>query len=136
MGREAGLPVLLSRTAFALLRERMGDRAPEYESFLGPRDVVIDRLIMMMPEEASAGRHAFHAQALQDLRPGEVAEIIIHVGYDSEVPPEQRGDEPFGSAWRQADFDYFTGPEFKELLQREDIHLVTWRDIAKLSSAP
>jgi predicted glycoside hydrolase/deacetylase ChbG (UPF0249 family) len=133
VGREAGLPVLLAKGAFALLQERMAGHAPDYESFLEPGDVVIDDLIMMMPEEASEGRHAVHERALENLGPGEVGEIIIHVGYEAEVPSERRNDEPFGSAWRQKDFDYFTGPVFKELLQKHDIQLISWRDIANLA---
>jgi hypothetical protein len=135
VGREAGLPVLLAKGVFSLLQQRMGDRAPDFESLLGPRDVVIDDLIAMLPEEASAGRHAAHERALANLGPGEVGEVIIHVGYEELVPADRRGDAPFGSAWRQADFDYFTGPQFKELLERHDIQLVTWRDIARLGSA-
>jgi len=61
-----------------------------------------------------------------------VAEIIVHVGYESEVPPGMRGDEPFGSAWRQREFDFFTGTGFKELLRRHDVKLVSWRDVARL----
>jgi len=135
VGREAGLPVLLARGAFSLLQERMGGHAPDYESFLGPRDVVIDDLIMMMPEEASAGRHAAHERALENLGPGEVGEIIIHVGYADQVPSDRRGDAPFGSSWRQKDFDYFTGPEFKGLLEKHDIQLISWRDLASLKPA-
>ena len=135
VGREAGVPVLLAEGAFSLLRERMAGHAPDYESFLQPEDVVIDDLIMMMPEEASAGRHAAHERALENLGPGEVGEIIIHVGYESEVPPDRRSDEPLGSAWRQEDFDYFTGPQFQALLEQHDVQLITWRDIAKLTPA-
>ena len=40
-----------------------------------------------------------------------------------------------GSAWRQKDFDYFTGPQFKELVQKHDIQLITWGDIARLDRA-
>jgi predicted glycoside hydrolase/deacetylase ChbG (UPF0249 family) len=131
VGREAGMPVLLARGAFALLDQRMGGHAPDYESFLGPGDLVLDHLVMMMPEEASEGRHAVHERALQRLQPGEAAEIIIHLGYEADVPADRRGDEPFGSRWRQDDFDYFTGPEFRELLRRKDITLVSWRELAK-----
>jgi hypothetical protein len=105
--------------------------APDYESFLGPADVVIDDVVMMMPEAAAEGWPAFFDRALEDLSPG-VSEIIIHPGYEAEVPPDLRGDEPFGSAWRQQDFDFFTGLEFKELLRKNDIALVSWRDIADL----
>ncbi len=88
----------------------------------------------MTPEEASGGREAFYASAVKNLRPG-VSEIIIHVGYEREVPADRRGDDPFGSAWRQQDFDYFTGPTFKALLRQQDIHLISWRDLARVKPA-
>lgn len=134
VGREAGLPVLQAHGLFSLMRERMAGRAPDYESLLGPDDLVIEDLISMTPEAASVGREAFYESALKNLRAG-VSEIIIHVGYEAEVPPDRRSDDPFGSAWRQKDFDYFTGPKFKELLRREDIHLVSWRELANLKQA-
>jgi len=133
VGQEAGVPVLLAKGLFSLIRERMAGHAPDYESFLGPGDVVLGDLITMTPETASEGWPAFYGKALKDLGPG-VAEIIIHVGYESEVPPDMRGNEPFGSRWRQQEFDFFTGREFKELLRRHDVKLISWRDITKLRS--
>ena len=134
VGREAGLPVLLAHGLFSLMRERMAARAPKYESLLGPNDLVIEDAISMTPEAASGGREAFYESVLKSLRPG-VSEIIIHVGYEAEVPSDRRGDDPFGSAWRQKDFDYFTGPAFKELLRQQDIRLISWRDLARLKPA-
>ena len=131
VGREAGLPVLQALGLFTLMRERMAGRAPDYESLLGPNDLIIEDLISMTPESAAEGREAFYQSAVKNLRPG-VSEIIIHVGYEAEVPPNRRGDSPFGSAWRQKDFDYFTGPTFKELLRQQDIHLISWRDLASV----
>lgn len=135
VGRAAGLPVLQAHGLFSLMRERMAGRAPDYESLLGPDDRVIQDLISMPPEAASVGREAFYESAVKNLRAG-VSEIIIHVGYEAEVPPDQRSDDPFGSAWRQKDFDYFTGPKFRELLRQQNIHLVSWRDLASLKLAP
>jgi hypothetical protein len=56
-------------------------------------------------------------------------------GYEREVPPEVRGVQPFGSAWRQREYDFFTGTGFKELLRRHDVKLISWRDVARLRSA-
>ncbi len=131
VGHEAGLPVFLARGLFSLIGERMAGHAPDYESFLGPGDVVLNDLVTMMPETASEGWPAYYDEALGNLSPG-VSEIIIHVGYEGEVPLDLRGDEPFGSAWRQQEFDFFTGPKFKELLRKHDIKLISWRNIAEL----
>ena len=85
-------------------------------------------------DRPEGGREAFYESALKKLRPG-VSEIIIHVGYEAEVPSDRRGDDPFGSAWRQKDFDYVTGPTFRELLRQQDIHLISWRDLTRLRPA-
>jgi predicted glycoside hydrolase/deacetylase ChbG (UPF0249 family) len=134
VGKEAGVPVLLAKGLFSLIRERMAGHAPDYESLLGPEDVVLGDLITMTPEAASEGWPAFYERALKGLGPG-VAEIIVHVGYEREVPPGTRGDEPFGSRWRQREFDFFTGTGFRELLRRHDVKLVSWRDVARLRPA-
>jgi predicted glycoside hydrolase/deacetylase ChbG (UPF0249 family) len=131
VGKEAGVPVLLAKGLFSLIRERMAGHAPEYESLLGPDNLVLGDLITMTPEAASESWPAFYERALKGLGPG-VAEIIVHVGYEKEVPPGQRGDEPFGSAWRQRELDFFTGTAFKELLRRHDVRLVSWRDVVRL----
>jgi hypothetical protein len=44
------------------------------------------------------------------------------------------GDGDFGSSWRQKELDYLTGSEFGELLKEENVKLISWRDIAGLSS--
>jgi predicted glycoside hydrolase/deacetylase ChbG (UPF0249 family) len=131
VGKEAGLPVLLAKGLFSLIRERMAGHAPDYESLVGPDDVVLGDLITMTPEAASEGWPAFYETALKGLRPG-VAEIIVHVGDERQVAPDQRGDEPFGSRWRQREFEFFTGTGFKELLRRHDVELISWRDVARL----
>ncbi len=131
VGKEAGVPVLLAKGLFSLIRERMAGHAPDYESLLGPDDVVLGDLITMTPEAASEGWPAFYERAVKGLGPG-VAEIIVHVGYEREVPAGMRGDEPFGSRWRQREFDFFTGTGFKELLRRYDVKLISWRDVARL----
>jgi predicted glycoside hydrolase/deacetylase ChbG (UPF0249 family) len=131
VGKEAGVPVLLAKGLFTLIRERMAGHAPSYESLLGRDDVVLGDLITMTPEAVSEGWFAYYERALKSLGPG-VAEVIVHVGYEREVPPGMRGDEPFGSRWRQRELDFFAGTGFKELLRRNDVKLISWRDVAKL----
>jgi chitin disaccharide deacetylase len=42
-----------------------------------------------------------------------------------------RERDTWGAAWRQRDFDFFTSAEFAQLLQQEQIRLVTWRELAR-----
>ena len=94
------------------------------------RDVVLDRMVIInggvLPEQWPA----FYRRAIENLQPG-VAEILIHPGFDNEELQQFFKSLPaWGAAWRQRDFDYFTGSSFRELLSQHDIKLITWRDIA------
>lgn len=131
VGRESGLPVLLARGIFSLIRQRMGDSAPDYESFLQPGDFVINDVLSITPEEAPNGWPTFYEKALANLKPG-VTELIVHVGVDSEEMRAMAGDGSFGASWRQKEFDFLTSPQFGELLKKHKIKLITWRDIANL----
>jgi hypothetical protein len=42
-----------------------------------------------------------------------------------------RERDTWGAAWRQRDFDFFTSTAFRQLLQDQNIKLVTWRELAR-----
>jgi chitin disaccharide deacetylase len=42
-----------------------------------------------------------------------------------------RERDTWGAAWRQRDFDFFTGQTFRALLEQQNIKLVTWRQLAR-----
>jgi len=113
---------------FFVVRDWFADH-PYLESGLGPDDIVIDHTVTIdpgVPPEKWAG---FYTKALKSLQPG-VTEFVIHVAFaDEEMKAATRERDTWGAAWRQRDFDYFVGAEFRELLQREKIHLVTWRQL-------
>ena len=44
--------------------------------------------------------------------------------------------EPYGSAWRQGDYDVVTSPEFRKALADNRIIVVTWRELQKLALRP
>jgi chitin disaccharide deacetylase len=57
---------------------------------------------------------------------------VIHLAFtDSEMKAATRERDTWGADWRQRDFDFFTSPVFRKLLQDQQIHLVTWRQIAQ-----
>ncbi len=123
LGREYGLPALVPRQWFA--------RLPYLQPSVTERDVVLDRMVIIngavMPEQWPT----FYRSAVEKLQPG-VAEFLVHPGFDNEEL--QRFFESrvaWGAAWRQRDFDFFTGIEFRELLAQHKIKLITWRDIAE-----
>ncbi|MDQ3907553.1 MAG: polysaccharide deacetylase family protein, partial [Acidobacteriota bacterium] len=128
VARDNQLPVRLSS-------DWLG-RAPFIAPTLTPDDVVIDRIIEIGPDVTPERWAAFYADAVKGLRPG-VTEIVVHIAFDDE---EMRGatfDHPnWGAAWRQRDFDFFTGDPFRRLLQENNVKLITWGEIAKLARRP
>jgi hypothetical protein len=121
LAREYRLPVLVAREWFT--------RYPYLQSSLTRRDVVLDRVVLINSKVTPEQWPAFYGRALERLPPG-VTEFLIHPGYDNEELRAFFEDRPaWGAAWRQRDFDFFTSDEFRALLAKEHIKLITWREI-------
>jgi predicted glycoside hydrolase/deacetylase ChbG (UPF0249 family) len=124
VGREEGLPVMLSREWFT--------DAPFLPAALGPEGVALDRIETITPVVKPEGWAQFYRDFVKSLRPG-VTELIIHLAYDDEEMRAVTREHPdWGSAWRQRDFDYTTGEEFRRLLKENNVKLITWREVGKL----
>ena len=131
VGRESGIPVLLSRSVYDYIRPQLGERSPDWDSYLQPDDILIDNILSISPNEAAEGWPAFYSKAIKGLKPG-VTQIIVHVGTDSEELRGMAGNESYGASWRYNEFEYLTGEEFGKLIKEENVKLITWRDIAKI----
>ena len=95
-----------------------------------PDDIVIDHTITIEPTVLPTRWPDFYRNAIRNMQPG-VNELVIHLAYDdAEMHAATRERDTWGAAWRQRDFDFFTGPDFRQLLQDQHITLVTWRQIA------
>jgi predicted glycoside hydrolase/deacetylase ChbG (UPF0249 family) len=122
LAHEYKLPFFITRDWFADF--------PYLEKSLGPEDVVIDHTITIEPTVPPAKWPDFYRNAIRNMQPG-VNELVIHLAYDdAEMHAATRERDTWGAAWRQRDFDFFTGPDFRQLLQDQHITLVTWRQIA------
>jgi predicted glycoside hydrolase/deacetylase ChbG (UPF0249 family) len=123
LGHEYKLPVFVVRDWFA---ERS-----YLEAALGPEDLVVDHTVTMETGVAPEKWADFYVKALKNLQPG-VTVFIIHLAYDDvEMRAATRERDTWGAAWRQRDFDFFTGKEFRALVKEQDIKLVTWRQLAQ-----
>lgn len=75
----------------------------------------------------------FYLKALDSIEPG-FNVFLLHPAFDDS---EMRGitiNHPnFGSEWRQIDFDFFTSEACKLKLQKNEIRLITWKEIQKIS---
>lgn len=122
VGKANRLPVLLDKRVYLL-----DDKA--INQLLDDSVAVLDGIYSAGPEDYQSGMAQYYTGVLENLEPG-VHCLLIHLAYDN---PEMKAitiDHPnWGAAWRQADFDFFTGQECKAILERENIILITWREI-------
>ena len=122
VAREYHLPFLALR----------GDRRAAPRPPLSSQDVLLDTVIIASPEVPRDQWKAFYLKAIANLKPG-LTEMIVHLGRDdSELQAVMVNHEPYGSVWRQHDYDVVTSPEFKKALQDNHVILVTWKELKKL----
>jgi hypothetical protein len=53
---------------------------------------------------------------------------------DEELQAATRERATWGAAWRQRDYDFFTSDQFRQILAQQKIKLITWRELARLTS--
>jgi len=103
---------------------------------LSTQDVLLDAVVIAGPQVARDQWMAFYLKSIADLKPG-LTEMIVHLGRDdAELQAVTVNHEPYGSAWRQRDYDVVTSPEFKKALQDNPIILVTWKELQKVGQRP
>ena len=122
LAHEYKLPVFVTRDWFA--------DHHYLESSLSSADIVLDHTVTISPSVPPEKWGDFYRTALKNLQPG-VTEFVIHLAFaDDEMKAATRERDTWGAAWRQRDFDFFTSQEFRQLLQEQNIKLVTWRELA------
>lgn len=120
------LPIFVTKDWFA--------EHPYLEKSLGPDDIVLDHTVTIAPEVPAERWAEFYISALKNLKPG-VTEFVIHPGFDDEeLRAATRERATWGAAWRQRDFDFFNSDQFRQILEQENVKLITWRELAKLSA--
>jgi len=123
LGREYKVPVLLSKPAMQFAFHI------NLDSFTNAKDVMLDMIYMAYPNDFKNGMENYYTTVFKSLQPG-VSIILLHAAYDDREMKAVTIDHPeYGAAWRQADFDFFTGANCKKLLQEQHIQLITWREI-------
>jgi chitin disaccharide deacetylase len=122
VAHEYKLPVFVTRDWFA--------DHPYLQASLDSGDIVLDHTVTIEPEIQAEKWAEFYLTALKNLKPG-VTEFVIHPGYDDdELRAATRERSTWGSTWRQRDYDFFTSDQFREVLARQNIKLITWRELA------
>lgn len=119
------LPVFVNKDWFA--------QHPYLQSSVGPGDIVLDHTVTIDPDIRPEKWADFYLNALKTLQPG-VTEFVIHPGFDDEeLRAATRERSTWGAEWRQRDYDFFTSEQFRNTLKQENIKMVTWRELVRLS---
>ena len=122
MGHEYGLPVLLERTPPEQLAP--GVVIPQDEA-------LTDVVFQMSPGVPVDQWFDWYKKTLTPLKPG-VYELILHLAYDDDESRGATFNHPdWGAAWRQADMDMVSSPEFQQFMKDQKFILVKWKDLAK-----
>ena len=123
LGREYKVPVLLSKTGFRSVLNA------DLDSFVNEKDVLLDNIYTANPQDFKNGMENYYTGIFKSLLPG-VNIILLHAAFDDREMQAVTIDHPdWGAAWRQADVNFFTGNNCKKLLQENNIHVITWREI-------
>jgi hypothetical protein len=121
IGREYGLPLLLSRGAGTYLPA--GTSPAPY--------ALVDKVVAIDVGVAPKDWFKAYQDLLHPLPPG-VYQLIVHTAFDDEEMRGATWDHPnWGSVWRQFDYDMLKSSEFRQFLKDEKFILVSWRDLAK-----
>jgi len=126
LGKQYNLPVCMNRELFKLF-------GFDADPYLTEDDFCLDHFIMgdwdTFQEIGLAG---IYKKELENL-PNGISIIFAHPAFDNIEMQAVDFDHPnFGSAWRQQDFDFFTSDECKQLLESNNIQLITWKEIKEV----
>ena len=122
VGQEFNIPVMLGHQLGNVFGFKL-------DSLITPSMVLVDYVITAMPPDYKNKMKNYYTSVLNGLKPG-LNCLLIHTAYDDEEMKGVSIDHPdWGAAWRQEDFDFFTSDTCKELLKKNNIVLVTWREI-------
>lgn len=92
---------------------------------------LVDKIIMAEPKDYESGMEIFYADELNNIQPG-LNVILIHLAFDDEeMNAVTKGHDSFHAPWRQADYNFFTSDKARELIEKNNVKLVTWREVGK-----
>lgn len=122
LGREYKIPVMVGR--FFL------KAAPQsFLDLMSDEDIILEKTITAGPEDYKKGMAQYYETVLNNIEAG-VQVLLIHTAFNDAEMQALTVDHPlWGAEWRQQDFDFFTSKKASDLIEKNNIELVTWRDI-------
>lgn len=118
LGQEYQLPVLLSH-------EDRHTKCVKYQE----KHIIVDSLYQATPIDYKEGLKKYYKNILNNLSNG-LSCLLVHPAFDNqEIRAITTGYQNWGSNWRQMDYDFFLSSECREIIEENDIQLITWRHI-------
>ena len=123
LSREYKVPVLLNKDAFKMMYNI------DISTYLNDKDVLTDRVFMAQPNDYKTGMANYYTSSIKAIQPG-LNCILLHAAYDNnEMKAVTVNHADYGAAWRQADFNFFTSKECSDLIKKQKIKIITWKEI-------
>lgn len=85
--------------------------------------------VVMMDKGPLSSFPQRYADAIRKAKPGTLTQIIIHPGIDGPELEAAMGTGAYGATWRQTDYNIFTSPAIKKLMQQEHVQLIRWKQL-------
>jgi len=99
------------------------------DDFPQPKNLVVVKMYMADKNISFENWVGYYDSILNNLEPG-LNEMIVHLGIDdNEMKKITSNRIAFGSKWRNLDYNIVSSPDFKASLIKNNIKLVTWREI-------
>lgn len=99
------------------------------DDFPQPKNLVVVKMYMADKNVSFENWAEYYGSILNNLEPG-LNEMIVHLGIDNnEMKKITSNRIAFGSKWRNLDYNIVSSPEFMASLIKNNIKLVTWREI-------
>jgi hypothetical protein len=124
LGREYKIPVMVGRFFLQSV-------SSNFKTLIQPEDIIIEKILTASISDYESGLENYYTKSLTNLSSG-INILLIHTAFNDAEMQGLTIDHPhWGAKWRQEDFDFFTSKNCQIILEKENIKLITWRQIQK-----
>jgi hypothetical protein len=125
LGEEYKIPAMIDRESYNAATQ-------ETKDLVKNKSLILEKVTTAYPSDFESGMANYYEKVLTNLSAG-VQILLIHTAInDAEMQALTINHADWGSKWRQDDFDFFTSEKCQELIKKENIKLVTWREIQEV----
>jgi len=124
VGQQYKLPVMLNSQ---LLKEVSNDSIKALDL---NNEVLIDKIYLGNFNDFKNNKLVeYYENSIKALQPG-LNMILIHTAFnDPEMQAITKNHPNFGAEWRQLDLDFFTSITCKNIIKKQNIQMISWKEI-------